>query len=124
MLLGAHESVAGGLEKAFEHAAAHAGEAIQIFTKNANQWREPPLGAAQTEAFRSAHRASGGMPIVAHGSYLVDLCSDRPDIVERSREALFFEMERCDRLGVAAIAFHPGASVGIAHADALDLVGE
>jgi deoxyribonuclease-4 len=124
MLLGAHESVAGGLDKAFEHAAAHAGECIQIFTKNANQWREPPVGAAETEAFRSAHRAAGGVPIVAHGSYLVNLCSDRPDIVERSREALFFEMERCDRLGVAAIAFHPGASVGIAHADALDLVGE
>jgi deoxyribonuclease-4 len=33
-------------------------------------------------------------------------------------------MERCDRLGVAAVAFHPGASVGMSHEDALDLVGE
>jgi deoxyribonuclease-4 len=54
----------------------------------------------------------------------VNLCSDRHDILERSREALFFEMERCDRLGVAAVAFHPGASVGLSHDDALDLVGE
>jgi deoxyribonuclease-4 len=124
MLLGAHESVAGGLEKAFENAASHGGEAIQIFTKNANQWREPPLGATETEAFRSAHVASGSVPVVAHGSYLVNLCSDRPDILERSREALFLEMERCERLGVASIAIHPGASVGLAHDDALALVGD
>jgi deoxyribonuclease IV len=124
MLLGAHESVAGGLEKAFENAASHGGQAIQIFTKNANQWREPPLSAADTDVFRSAHVASGGVPVVAHGSYLVNLCSDRPDILERSREALLFEMERCHKLGVASMAIHPGASVGMAHTDALDLVGE
>jgi deoxyribonuclease IV len=124
VLVGVHESVAGGLEKAFEHASAHLGEALQIFTKNANQWKEPLLGEGETASFRAAHRAFGGRPVVAHGSYLVNLCSERPDIVERSREALALEVERCDRLGVDAIAFHPGAGVGLAHADALDLIGE
>ncbi len=124
MLLGAHESVAGGLERAFEHAAVHGGEALQIFTKNSNQWREPPLEAAAVSAFRAGHGAFEGRPIVAHGSYLVNLCSERPDVLERSREALFSEMARCDRLGVTCIAFHPGASVGMPHADALELIGE
>jgi deoxyribonuclease-4 len=123
MLLGAHESVAGGLDKAFEHAASHRGEALQIFTKNANQWKEPAVAATEMANFRAAGAASG-LPVVAHGSYLVNLCSDRPDIVERSREALFLEMERCQKLGVAAIAVHPGATVGLSHADGLDLVGE
>src|SRR5882757_2581259 len=124
MLLGVHESVAGGLELAFEHAAKHGGEALQIFTKNSNQWREPALERAAVDAFRAAHQAFGGRPIVAHGSYLVNLCSERPDVLERSRETLFSEMVRCDRLGVTSIAFHPGASVGMAHADALELIGE
>jgi deoxyribonuclease-4 len=123
-LVGVHESVAGGLEKAFEHAGEHMGEALQVFTKNANQWKEPAVGAAETASFRAAHRAFGGRPVVAHGSYLVNLCSERPDIVERSREALALEVERCDRLGVASIAFHPGAGVGLPHGDVLDLVGE
>jgi len=38
MRLGAHESVAGGLVRAFERADARRGEAIQIFTSNGNQW--------------------------------------------------------------------------------------
>ena len=108
MLLGLHESVAGGLEKAFEHAAARGTEALQIFTKSASMWKEPALDAGAVASFRASHRAFGGRPVVAHGSYLVNLCSDRPDILERSREALFFELERCNELGVASIAFHPG----------------
>src|SRR6185369_15658205 len=77
MLLGAHESVAGGLDKAFAHADAHQAEAIQIFTKNANQWKEPVLGGTELAGFRAAHRAFGGRPVIAHDSYLVNLCAER-----------------------------------------------
>ena len=124
MLLGVHESVAGGLEKAFVHAEAHAIEAVQIFTKNSNQWKEPSLVDPQFAAFRAAHGAWGGRPVLAHDSYLVNLCSDREDILDRSREALFFEVERCNRLGVGLVAFHPGAAMGTAHEHALDLIAE
>ena len=44
--LGAHMSVAGGLPRAVERAVVHRCEALQIFSKNANQWRgrEVPRG--------------------------------------------------------------------------------
>jgi deoxyribonuclease-4 len=124
MLLGAHESVAGGLEKAFVHADAHQIEAVQIFTKNSNQWKEPTVLDPAVLAFRSAHQAWGGRPVIAHDSYLVNLCAQQPEMLERSRQALFAEMERCNRLGVDFIAFHPGAAVGFTSSQALELVGE
>lgn len=124
VLLGMHESVAGGLEKAFQHAVAHGSEAIQIFTKNANQWKEPVLAPAQVAAFRAAHAAWGGRPIVAHGSYLVNLCTDKPDILEKSRETVFAEMARCEDLGVANIALHPGAALDLSEEAALDRIAE
>ena len=37
--LGAHMSVAGGLPRAVERAVVHRCDALQIFAKNANQWR-------------------------------------------------------------------------------------
>ena len=113
MLLGAHESVAGGLEKAFVHADAHAIEAVQIFTKNSNQWKEPLVLGPQVASFRAAHGAWGSDPVIAHDSYLVNLCAEQPELLTRSREALFSEMDRCERLGVDYIAFHPGAAVGM-----------
>ncbi|HEX9296903.1 MAG TPA: deoxyribonuclease IV [Polyangiaceae bacterium] len=124
MLLGVHESVAGGLEKAFGHATNHATEALQIFTKNSSQWREPLLDPSLVAAFRLAHGGWGGRPVIAHGSYLVNLCSDRLDVLERSREAVIAEVERCGRLGIDCVAFHPGAAVGVAVEPALDVVAE
>ena len=37
MLIGAHESIAGGLEKAYTATREDGCEALQIFTKNSNQ---------------------------------------------------------------------------------------
>jgi deoxyribonuclease-4 len=124
VLLGTHESVAGGLDKAFLLAEAHGDEAIQIFTKNASQWKEPVLVPAQIAAFRAAHAAWGGRPIVAHGSYLVNLCTDKVEILERSRETVFAEMARCEDLGVENIALHPGAALGLPEDAALDRIAE
>ena len=111
-LLGAHASVAGGLHLAFERGERLDCRAIQIFVKNPNRWRHPPLSEAQVEAFRAARSASSIEAVVAHASYLVNLAArDRPTL-ERSRRALVDELVRCNRLGVDALIFHPGAHMG------------
>ena len=53
-------------------------EALQIFSKNANQWRARPLPAAEISAFRHAARESGIRPIVAHASYLINVATPKP----------------------------------------------
>ena len=50
--IGAHMSMAGGVAKAVERAAVHGCEALQLFTKNASQWRGKPLDPADVRAFR------------------------------------------------------------------------
>ena len=42
-LLGAHVSVAGGLDKAFVNGLDAGCTALQIFTKNANRWQAKPI---------------------------------------------------------------------------------
>jgi len=112
MLFGAHESVAGGLHLAFGRAAADACRAVQIFTKNANQWKEPALDDAKIVAFREAHAASGTLPIFSHTSYLINLATDKTDVLGRSRDSLVAEVERCSALGVPWCVLHPGAHLG------------
>ncbi len=111
-LLGAHSSVAGGLHLAFERGERHACGAIQIFVKNPNRWRHPVLSAAQVDAFRAARSASSIEAVVAHASYLVNLAARDRSTLERSRRALVDELVRCNRLGVDALIFHPGAHMG------------
>jgi deoxyribonuclease-4 len=109
--LGAHVSVAGGAHKAFARGRDIGCDAIQIFVKNASRWNAKPLDEARTTAFREAH-ADDPMPVVAHGSYLINLCSTKPETLVRSREALIDELERCTALGVPGLVLHPGAHLG------------
>ncbi len=124
MLLGAHESVAGGVERAIERAAVRSAETLQVFTKNASQWREPPLERRTVETFRSALASWGRGPALGHASYLINLCSDRDDLWQRSLAALAAELERCEALGIAALALHPGAAGGASRDDAIARAAE
>jgi deoxyribonuclease-4 len=65
-LLGAHESVAGGLHLAFERIKNVGGEALQIFTRNQRQWNPAELKPEEIELFQAAHEKSGGMPVASH----------------------------------------------------------
>lgn len=112
MLLGAHESVKGGIFRALERGAADGCETIQVFTKNSNQWREPPLTDEAVEAFRAARASFGAAPVMAHTSYLINLATDKPEILRRGVDALAAEVARCSALGIEYAVLHPGAHMG------------
>jgi deoxyribonuclease-4 len=107
MILGAHESIAGGPAKAFARAEAHTAESLQIFTKNARGWHAKPLDPAEAAQFRAEQRRTG-FPVVAHASYLVNLGADPGELREKSVAALADELSRCEQLGIAGLVLHPG----------------
>jgi len=108
-ILGAHLSVAGGLERALADAAALGCECVQIFVKNQRQWRAPPLREEQITRFRAARNATLVAPVVAHASYLLNLASPDDRVRQRSSDAMIDELQRCEALGVDYLVFHPGA---------------
>ena len=111
-LLGAHESVAGGLYLAFERIEKVGGEALQIFTRNQRQWRPKELGIEEIELFKKAHEERGGMPIASHASYLVNLATDKEELLSKSLQNLALELTRCAQLGVPYVILHPGSHGG------------
>jgi len=118
--LGAHVSVAGGVATAFGRAAELGCDAIQIFVKNANQWRASPLEEAEAAAFRTAHAAGRVGAVLAHASYLINLAATDPQVLALSLQALADELERCGRLGIAGLVLHPGAHLGAGEEAGLD----
>lgn len=111
MLIGAHESVAGGVSQALPRAEAHDAASVQIFTKSARAWNAPVLDAHERGRFRREVRRTR-LPVIAHGSYLCNLASEDPAVRNRSIACLTDELTRCERLGVAWLVIHPGS-----HAD-------
>ena len=110
--LGAHMSIAGGVDLAFERGAAIGCSAIQIFTKSNNQWAARPLPDDEIARFLEGRARTGIAPVVAHDSYLINLCSPDDAQFARSVDAFAEELARCDRLGIEDLVTHPGSHMG------------
>lgn len=111
-LLGAHESIAGGLHKSFERILKVGGEALQIFTKNERQWRAKPITDEAASLFREAHEEAGFMPVASHDSYLINLASTDKKKLRLSIDAFTDEIDRAGVLGIPFLVTHPGSHLG------------
>ena len=108
ILLGAHVSTSGGVVTAFARAEAIGATVIQIFTKQASQWREPAISDEDRVEFRRLREASGVAFTCAHDSYLINLASPDPMLWTRSLVSFTSELRRCEALGLDALVSHPG----------------
>jgi deoxyribonuclease-4 len=124
MRIGAHMSIAGGVPNAVDRAVAHGCEALQIFTKNASQWKGKPLDRETIRAFRHRLEETGIAPVVSHASYLINLGTSDPALRELSLAAFGDELDRADALGLLGVVLHPGTCTSGTEADALALVGD
>ncbi len=111
-LIGAHMSIAGGFDRAIERALRVRARVLQIFTRNASQWKAKRLDAAEIASFRKGREESGLHTVVAHDSYLINLASPVETLRRRSVEALAEELSRCGALGIPFLVTHPGAHMG------------
>jgi len=110
--LGAHMSIAGGVDRAVERGASIGCDTIQIFLKNNLQWRGKHLGRAEVERFRCRQAAGDIAPVIAHSCYLINLAATRSRARAKSVAALIDEIERATLLGVPFIVMHPGSHLG------------
>lgn len=131
MLLGAHLSVAGGVDKSFERAVELKCPTFQIFTKSNRQWAAKELDPDEIARYHQQQQETGIEPVVCHASYLLNLGTPDDAIWQKSLEALIVELERCELLKIPYLVLHPGSHVksgveaGLARVtQALDIIHE
>ena len=117
-------SVAGGVSKAVDRAELHGCEALQIFSRNANQWRGTPLEATEVRRFRARVDETGIGPVVSHASYLINLATTEPTLRALSIDTLIDELDRAHALGLLGVVVHPGTCTAGTEADGLRLIAE
>lgn len=120
--IGAHMSVSGGVAKAVDRAELHGCEALQIFTRNASQWRSKPLDPAEIETFRRRVEETGLRPVVSHASYLINLATTSETLRAQSLEAFIDELDRAESLGLMGVVIHPGTCTAGTEDDGLHLI--
>ena len=111
-LLGAHMSIAGGVDKALERGKELTCDVIQIFIKSSRQWAARPYTEEEVSAYHDNQRSTGIRTVIAHDSYLLNLGAPNRALRAKSINAFIDELERCERLKIPYLVAHPGAHVG------------
>ena len=124
LYLGAHMSIAGGLYNAFAQGEAFGCDTIQIFVKSSNQWKAKPLTDEEVQKFKDEQKRTGIEPVVAHDSYLINLGSPDPALLDKSRKSFLMEMERCEKLGIPYLVTHPGSHTGAGEEAGINKIAE
>lgn len=112
MRIGAHVSIADGLDKAVARARALRCETFQIFSRSPRNLRIKPLVEEDAQRFRDALKKSGLSRPLIHDNYLINLATPKARMAKLYREAFVDEMNRAQRMNVPYLVFHPGAHIG------------
>lgn len=112
VLIGAHVSTAGGLDKAIGRGADLGCESIQIFNQSPRMWRPTKYGPDDFAAFREALDDSPIEAVAIHAVYLINCATKDKDLRKKSLNSLTHALRIGDGIGAAGVVLHPGAQKG------------
>ncbi|MGA1794294.1 MAG: deoxyribonuclease IV [bacterium] len=109
-LLGAHMSIAGGVDRAIDRGVSLGCTAIQIFTGFNNRWVSRAIPSEVLERFRT--KSPLVRCIFGHNNYLINLASPDREKSRKSLVSMREEMQRAEQFGLPFLVIHPGSHMG------------
>src|SRR3990167_3104776 len=110
MRIGGHVSAAGGISKSVERALAIGGNCFQIFISPPQGWRKTDISEEEVSAFKAGVAEHDLGPIFIHALYLLNLATSKPELREKSIDALAHALRVADRIGAQGVIYHTGSS--------------
>lgn len=110
MLFGAHVSIAGGIEKAPERAAAIGCEVFQIFSRPPQGGNATPINNALVDRFQENIKKHKQKEFYIHTPYIINLASIDERIKGNSIRLIREDLERGSALGAKYVMTHLGSA--------------
>lgn len=110
MLFGAHVSIAGGMEKAPERAAAIGCEVFQIFSRPPQGGNAAKITGVLAEEFQANLREYSQKEFYIHTPYIINLASAEGRIRGNSIRLIREDLERGSVLGAKYVMTHLGSA--------------
>src|SRR5262245_38906116 len=109
--VGVHTPIARGLSFSVERAKQIGCDCFQIFARNPRGWAARPLSKEEVMRFREARDNANLWPLAVHSVYLINLATQDPFLLNRSREVFREEILRAIALGADYLVVHPGSPI-------------
>jgi deoxyribonuclease IV len=110
MLIGAHVSNAGGLDKAVERGVAIGADSIQIFNQSPRMWKPTAYSQDDFAAFRDAFGASRIEAVVIHAVYLINTATTDDEMRKKSLASLVQSLTVGAGIGAKGVVLHAGSA--------------
>jgi deoxyribonuclease-4 len=102
----------GNIANAVFRQVAVGGNCGQIFTTSPQVWQDPDIDDDEAELFREKSRSELDGPWVIHSSYLVNLCTPKDGLREKSVDSMQKEVDAAATLDIPYVNVHLGAHTG------------
>ena len=110
--IGCHLSVTDGYEAMGKKMRVFGGNTFSWFTRNPRGGKTKAVSSDDIAALLNLLRKYSFGPLVAHGSYTMNLCSANPDTRANGLDMLRKDLERMEHLPGNFYNFHPGSHTG------------
>lgn len=122
--IGCHLSVANGCAAMGETMVRFGGNTFAWFTRNPRGGRSRELDPADAKALCALAQRERFGPLVAHGSYTMNLCAAKPETRANALDMLEKDLQKMEHFPGSYYNFHPGAHTGQGVAAGIALIAD
>lgn len=113
LTIGAHMSVAKGLDKAAEDTIRIGANTMQFFSRNPRGSSFKTYSEKEIEEFQKLRKENNFGSLLAHAPYTLNLASAQEKVYEFACMVIKEDIARMNALGIEYMVFHPGSHTGI-----------
>ena len=110
--IGAHMSIAKGLESAVKSSLKIQADTMQIFSRNPRGSTYKNYSEKEIEDFLHCCEVNEFGLILAHAPYTMNLAASKPEVYEFGCQVIREELKRMEALKIPNLVFHPGSHTG------------
>lgn len=122
--IGCHLSVTNGYEAMGKAMLSFGGNTFAWFTRNPRGGKSKPIIPEDAAKLNTLIKENSFGPLVAHGSYTMNLCSANDETRNNGLEMLKHDMERMKFVPGNYYNFHPGSHTGLGADKGIELIAE
>jgi len=110
--VGGHVSIGGGISNAVINTLKIGGNCLQIFAGSPRLWSRQLWKEKEATDFTNQIIEKNLNPVFIHALYLVNLASDKPDLLQKSTDSLIIDIKNGDQINCAGVIVHIGSHQG------------
>lgn len=122
MYIGAHVSIAGGLDKSLDRIVQLGGNCLMTFASSPRSLKTPKISQDQISKYLEKKKQYSIGPHFFHGVYLVNLASENKSHVKASINSLIFYQQLASEIEAVGTIFHIGSHKGLGLAETIDQI--